>query len=139
MKNHFTHILHLSLTLHFLPYFSKTRITPANKQIKIRYLKLLSPVAFISPSLTDVTATSALRAQFVNISPFQTLSAIRCASENRILGVYLQGKWVLAPSGMVQAASCSIHLPLNHSHVSLSCETISQAERYIKEFWGFFT
>lgn len=98
MENLFTHILHLSLTLHFFPYFSKTTITPTNKQIKIGYLRLLSHVAVISPSLTDVTAAIALRAQFVNASPFQTSAPVRCASENRILGAYLQGQWVLASS-----------------------------------------
>lgn len=73
VENLFTHILHLSLTLHVFPYFSKTRITPTNKQIKIGYLRLLSPVAVISSSLTDVTAATALRAQFVNVSPFHPL------------------------------------------------------------------
>lgn len=85
-------------------------------------------MAVISPSLTDVTAATTPRAQFVNVSSFQASAAVRCASENRILGAYLQGKQVLASSGIVQVASSSIHLLLNHSHVSLSSETISQAE-----------
>lgn len=67
-------------------------------------------------------------AQCVNVSPFQTLVALRCAAENSISGANLQGKRVLASSGRAQAASSSIRLSLNHSHVCLSSETISQSD-----------
>lgn len=80
-------------------------------------------------------------AQCANVSPSQTLVAVRCAAENSILGANLQGKWVLASFGRMQkAASCSILLSLNHSHVCLSSETTSQSESDTsKELLFFFT